>query len=291
MDTDDDMEMDSEEEEVEEMAYESDVNESLTYEITINEMEDIEGQTAPVGKIKNNNFAGDNLEGGFTEEDPNGGKDAHSDHVMETEDVAEGDTVTEEEEDCDETIEEKISSGVGMSVGKHRNQSGPNSIGSPEGPGAKVNEAEAKVSKMISESNEMKIRYNKLLKEAKGLMTEKVEFQKTLKKLRNQLIETAVFNSNLAAVTRLFTEHTTTKEEKQQILKRFDNGVTSTNESQKLYRTIKNELKSKKPLKESVESKIIVSANSGSKKPQLDESTVYVDREVERIKDLMSRVK
>jgi hypothetical protein len=87
----------------------------------------------------------------------------------------------------------------------------------------------------------------------------------------------------------LFTEHSTTKGEKQNIIKRFDEEVSNLKESKKLYKTIANALESRKPMNESVESKIIKEATTSVSK-QLNESTAYVDPSTKRIMDLINRV-
>jgi hypothetical protein len=84
-------------------------------------------------------------------------------------------------------------------------------------------------------------------------------------------------------------EHSTTKEEKQAILKRFDSEATTLKESKRLYKSIVNELSSRKPMNESIERKLNNEVSSGMSK-QLNESTAYIDKETQRIKDLMSRV-
>jgi hypothetical protein len=191
----------------------------------------------------------------------------------------------EEEEEEEETIDEKISVGIGMSVGSHRGQ-GPKSIGAPENPKSEsINEAAA-AKKLVSETAK---KYNSLLTEAKKLKVENDEFRTALKEFRGKLVETVVFNSNLTYVTRLFMEHATTKAEKQTIIKRFDEEVSNLKESKKLYRTIANELVSRKPIAESIENKIIKEATTSSSK-QLNESTAYVDPSTKRILDLIQRV-
>lgn len=132
-------------------------------------------------------------------------------------------------------------------------------------------------------------KYNALLTEAKDLKSKNEEYKQALKQFRTMLAETVVFNSNLTYVTKLFMEHSTTKEEKQNILKRFDNEVSTLKESKKLYKTIASELSSKKVVTESVEKKLNNELSSGISK-QLNESTAYVDKETQRIKDLMGRV-
>jgi hypothetical protein len=86
----------------------------------------------------------------------------------------------------------------------------------------------------------------------------------------------------------LFTEHSTTKAEKQSILKRFDD-ISNLKESKKLHKTIAVELENRKPISESVESKIIKEATTSISK-QLNESTAYVDPSTKRIMDLINRV-
>lgn len=194
-----------------------------------------------------------------------------------------GEEGEEEEQEEEETIEEKISVGVGMSVGSHRGQ-GPKSIGAPENPKS-VNESVI-AKKLVSETAK---KYNTLLTESKKLKAENEEFRKALKEFRTKLVETVVFNSNLTYVTRLFMEHATTKGEKQNIIKRFDEEVTNLKESKKLYKTIANELASRKPITEAIERKIMKEGTTGSSK-QLNESTAYVDPSTKRILDLIQRV-
>lgn len=242
----------------------------VMYEIALDEMENIDGIKAPLGNKNDDNWAGDNLEGGFDDDMPHA--KAEGDMVMsESEMVDEEDDKMEEGE---ETIEEKIAVGTGMSVGNSRNASGPGSIGAPENP---------------KSMNESAVKYNALLTEAKELKTKNEEYKQALKQFRTMLAETVVFNSNLTYVTKLFMEHSTTKEEKQAILKRFDSEATTLKESKRLYKSIVNELSSRKPMNESIEKKLNNEVSSGMSK-QLNESTAYIDKETQRIKDLMSRV-
>jgi hypothetical protein len=171
-----------------------------------------------------------------------------------------------------------------MSVGNNRNKTAAGSIGAQENPKS-VNES-AKAKALVSETTK---KYNSLLTEATKLKGENEEFRAALKEFRTKLVETVVFNSNLTYVTKLFMEHSTTKGEKQNIIKRFDEEVSNLKESKKLYRTIANELEVRKPINESVESKIIKEATTSTSK-QLNESTAYVDPSTKRIMDLINRV-
>lgn len=236
---------------------------------------DIEGQKAPLGKESVDNFAGDNLEGGFDEDGQNGSGDNHGDHIMEEEDcvdetVTEEDTVTEEEE---ETVDENLGSTRG-----YAGRQGAKKGGDDHHPSRK-------------DESISKAKYKKLVAEHTKLKKQNGEFKVALKKFRTMLGESVVFNTNLTNVTRLFTEHSTTRNEKEAIMARFDDEATTIKESKRLYKTIANELGSKKPISESVESKIIKEAStSKGSKANLNESTAYVDSSTQRIKDLINRV-
>jgi hypothetical protein len=185
----------------------------------------------------------------------------------------------DEENENEKPVQEKIKSGIGMSVGGHSNLPDIQT----KGPGVKESVSSKNV---ISEAE---IKYKKLLNESAQLKTENEEFRKALKKFRNMLVETVVFNSNLSYVTKLFMEHSTTKDEKKKIIQRFDEEVTNLKESKKLYKTIVNELSVRKPMTESVENKIMKEVTTSSSK-QLNEATAYVDPSTQRIKDLIARV-
>ena len=253
-----------------EFGAEEEVDEVM-YEIALDEMENIDGIKAPLGNKNDDNWAGDNLEGGF---DDDAVKYAHAEGDMV---MSESDTMEEEE-----TLEESIPVGSGQA---HR-LPGKANIGQPKGAGAD-NLKESKKSTMTI--NEVANKYNTLLTEAKDLRGKNEEYKEALKTFRTMLAETVVFNSNLTYVTKLFMEQTTTKDEKQAILKRFDEEVSTLKESKKLYKTIVNELSSRKPMNESIDRKLNKDVSSGVSK-QLNESTAYIDKETQRIKDLMSRV-
>ena len=256
------------EEEEEEETYDENVNE-VVYEIAIAEMEDIESVKAPVGNENDDNWAGDNLEGGFDDEGQNGTGDSHGEHIMEEE--------VNEEDVNEEAIEEKIQVGKGRNVTTKKTEI--------EGAGAKANKVKAP---NVTTEYVSKADYDKLLREAKSLKAKTVEMTATLKEQRTMLGKVVVFNTNLTNVTRLFTEHSTTKDEKRQIIERFDEEVSNIQESKKLFKSIEKELANKKPISESVEGKFSKEKSSSTSK--LNESTAYVDQGTKRIMDLISRV-
>lgn len=265
----------------------------VMYEIALDEMENIDGIKAPLGNENDDNWAGDNLEGGFDEKKAHA--KAEGDMVMSEGDLEEyaelqptdlpkgaSGVNSKEGEEEDDKLEESIPVG---SAQAHR-LPGKADIGQPKGAGAD-NLKESKKPTMTI--NEVANKYNTLLAEAKDLRGRNEEYKEALKQFRTMLAETVVFNSNLTYVTKLFMEQTTTKDEKQAILKRFDEEVSTLKESKRLYKTIVNELSSRKPMNESIDRKLNKDVSSGVSK-QLNESTAYIDKETQRIKDLMSRV-
>jgi hypothetical protein len=184
---------------------------------------------------------------------------------------------SEEMHDEEDMLEEKAIN----NLGDKKRMVGKANIGQPS-----IFKNESATKKALTESEN---KYNTLLTETKELKSKNDEYKHALKNFRTMLAETVVFNSNLTYVTKLFMEHSTTKEEKQNILKRFDDEVTTIKESKRLYKTIANELSSKTPIKESIEKSLVKEAASSTSK-QIHESTAYVDKETQRIMDLMRRV-
>jgi hypothetical protein len=232
----------------------------VMYEIALEEMENIDGIKAIDGGV-------DEFGAGFETDQAY----AHAEGEMV---MSEGEEIAEVEEAMEESEETMDESNV-RALNNGRNQSLKPSTFPDERRGGRVDEST--------------IKYNTLLTEAKELRGKNEEYKQALKQFRTMLAETVVFNSNLTYVTKLFMEHSTTKEEKQEILKRFDNEVSTLKESKRLYKSIASELTSRKPMNESVERKFNNEVSSGMSK-QLNESTAYIDKETQRIKDLMSRV-
>lgn len=214
----------------------------------------IEGQKASMGDF------GDNLDGGFTEEDPNGSNDGHAEHVMESED--------------EDLVDENKSR---AQADLHAQRVRPD--GKKEYHTAPIGRTNESVSKK---------QFNELLTIAKKLQNENREVKKALGAFRKMLAESVVYNTNLTYMVKIITEHSTSQAEKQEIMKRFDS-VKTLKESKSLYKTIVGEFSNKKPITESIVSKIDKKV-IGSSSSKLTESTAYVDDSTKRIKDLISRV-
>jgi hypothetical protein len=187
------------------------------------------------------------------------------------EEVAEGDEMKEEEEPIEEDKMQRH-----QKSGKQRYS------------GAKAGSDQLGESrKSRRPSNVRKESYEKLLKEYDELKSKNGEYKEALKVFKTKINEVALFNQNLAHVTKLFTEHSTTKKEKMAILGRFDE-IETIKESKTLYKNIAGELTEKAPITESVDKK--VNKTIDSSKSNLNESTAYVDPQINKIKDLMSRI-
>ena len=217
------------------------------------------------------------IEMGDDDEEEAEHEDSESEEEEEAEHEEGGSEFGEEEEEEEELDEAEFQAGKAKYVGGSRTNKKLEDD-------KFIHEA-TKAKQIVSETAK---KYNSLLTEAKKLKGENEEFRTALKEFRTKLVETVVFNSNLTYITRLFTEHSTTKAEKQSILKRFDD-ISNLKESKKLHKTIAVELENRKPISESVESKIIKEATTSISK-QLNESTAYVDPSTKRIMDLINRV-
>jgi hypothetical protein len=207
---------------------------------------------------------------------------------MESKEMEEGEEISETEE-MEEMEEVKESSR--RTLADRRNKSHK-----PSNHPARRNESRSRRKPTIKESKNdvRKGSYEKLLKEYKELKvqnaeykTKNGEYKEALKVFKTKINEVALFNQNLAHVTKLFTEHSTTKKEKMAILGRFDN-VETIKESKSLYKTIETELSDKTPINESVEKKVNKTVESS--KSNLNESTAYVDPQINKIKDLMNKI-
>lgn len=192
-------------------------------------------------------------------------------YMDESKDMEEGDEMKEEEEPIEEDKQKRH-----QKSGKQRYH------------GAKAGSDQLGESrKSRRPSNVRKESYEKLLKEYDELKSKNGEYKEALKVFKTKINEVALFNQNLAHVTKLFTEHSTTKKEKMTILGRFDE-IETIKESKSLYKTIAGELTEKSPITESVDKK--VNKTIDSSKSNLNESTAYVDPQINKIKDLMNRI-
>ncbi len=119
--------------------------------------------------------------------------------------------------------------------------------------------------------------------------TEK-EYKSAIKNLKGQLQEVALYTSNLTYVVKLVTENSTTKDEKLEILKRFDSAKTLT-ESREVYNSLESLFKTdKKTTNKTIEERVLDTPKaSGSS--NLNESTAYKNPQLERMLDIIGKIK
>jgi uncharacterized protein (DUF3084 family) len=136
----------------------------------------------------------------------------------------------------------------------------------------KVNELE-KVNKLVEQ-----------FKEAEN------EYKLAIKNLKGQLKEVALFTSNLTYAVKLMTENSTTKDEKLDIIKRFDSIKTLT-ESREVYNNLESLFKSsKKTVERTIEERVLETPKS-SGSTNLNESTAYKNPQLERMLDIIGKIK
>jgi len=242
-------------------------------EYYIKESEELEEKELCEGCSSSYDESEEEMEEGETIYEVELDEDMYEAYMDESKDMEEGEEISEEEVAEGDELEEDhtLARTKGYQrKGGHRNRS-----------------VKSESIKSRRPSNVRKESYEKLLKEYDELKSKNGEYKEALKVFKTKINEVALFNQNLAHVTKLFTEHSTTKKEKMTILGRFDE-IETIKESKSLYKTIAGELTEKSPITESVDKK--VNKTIDSSKSNLNESTAYVDPQINKIKDLMNRI-
>jgi hypothetical protein len=133
---------------------------------------------------------------------------------------------------------------------------------------------------LVNALNETK----KIKAEAIALKKENEDFKKVLGIFKNKLSEAAMVNYNLGHIVKIITENATTQAEKREIVERFQNEAKTIAQSKALCESISANLKSK--LNEKRKLDTILTAE-----PQkINETTIYQDDELNKIKDMYKRL-
>lgn len=133
---------------------------------------------------------------------------------------------------------------------------------------------------LVNALNETK----KIKAEAIALKKENEDFKKVLGIFKNKLSEAAMVNYNLGHIVKIITENATTQDEKREIVERFQNEAKTIAQSKALCESISANLKSK--LNEKRKLDTILTAE-----PQkINETTIYQDDELNKIKDMYKRL-
>jgi hypothetical protein len=130
----------------------------------------------------------------------------------------------------------------------------------------------------------------KTLKES-FLKNEK-QYKSAINLLKTELQEVSLFTTNLTHAVKLMTENTTTKDEKYKILSNLDKAKTL-NESIQIAATLEEQFKSKKSTSAAaiLESKVLDKPGMSSASSTINEATVYQNPQIERMKELINRIK
>ena len=116
------------------------------------------------------------------------------------------------------------------------------------------------------------------------------EYKAAIKNLKGQLQEVALFTSNLTYAVKLMTENSTTKDEKLDILKRFDSAKTLT-ESREVYNSLETLFTSSKTTVEKTIEERVLETPKASGAANLNESTAYKNPQLERMLDIIGKIK
>ena len=116
------------------------------------------------------------------------------------------------------------------------------------------------------------------------------EYKSAIKNLKGQLQEVALFTSNLTYAVKLITENSTTKDEKLDILKRFDSAKTLT-ESREVFNSLESLLKSNKQTATKTIEERVLETPKASGSTNLNESTAYKNPQLERMLDIIGKIK
>jgi len=128
---------------------------------------------------------------------------------------------------------------------------------------------------------------NALVEEFKNA---EVEYKSAIKNLKGQLQEVALFTSNLTYAVKLMTENSTTKDEKLDILKRFDSAKTLT-ESREVFNSLESLFKTSKNTVEKTIEERVLETPKASGASNLNESTAYKNPQLERMLDIIGKIK
>jgi hypothetical protein len=116
------------------------------------------------------------------------------------------------------------------------------------------------------------------------------DYKSAIKNLKGQLQEVALFTSNLTYAVKLMTENSTTKDEKLDILKRFDSAKTLS-ESREVYNSLETLFTSSKNTVEKTIEERVLETPKASGAANLNESTAYKNPQLERMLDIIGKIK
>lgn len=158
----------------------------------------------------------------------------------------------------------------------------------------KMNESTRFYRRKLSEVMLENKKYKSELRKVKGLVTEfkksEKDYKSAIGNLKSQLQEVALFTSNLTYAIKLMTENSTTKDEKLDILKKFDS-VKTLNESRQVYNNLETLFKSNNNKSNKTIEERVVPKPKASGATKINESTVYKNPQLDRMLDIIHKLK
>ena len=124
----------------------------------------------------------------------------------------------------------------------------------------------------------------------KEFKTKEVEYKSAIKNLKGNLQEVALFTSNLSYIVKLLSENTTTKDEKLDIIKRFDK-ANNLSESREIYNSLNSLLNESKKSADKVIEEQVLKTQKTSGASKINESTAYKNPQLERMLDMINKMK
>jgi hypothetical protein len=147
-----------------------------------------------------------------------------------------------------------------------------------------------KIQGLMAENKQNTKELREMASLVKEFKNKEVEYKSAIKNLKGNLQEVALFTSNLSYIVKLLSENTTTKDEKLDIIKRFDK-ANNLSESREIYNSLNSLLnESKKSAERTLEEHVFKNQKtSGSS--TINESTAYKNPQLERMLDMINKMK
>jgi hypothetical protein len=217
--------------------------------------------------------------------------------VMYEIEIAEGDEEEDEEsvkteakeEEDENTVEEDVFHTKNKAHMKHALTGGKTK---EEGLQEKLVQTRQKLQTLVAENKKIKGELEAFKNLKESFVSNEKEYKNAIKVLKTQLQEVSLFTTNLTYAVKLMTENTTTKEEKFQILSNLDKAKTL-DESMNIATTLEEQFKSKKSTSAAsiLENKVLDKPGFSSTSASINESTVYKNPQIERMKDIINKIK
>ena len=207
--------------------------------------------------------------------------------ISETDDTEEEGTVAETEEEEEGTMDE-VKTTSHIKALQHKVKPG----GPSEDIQEKLVNTRKKLQTLVVENKKIKTELEAFKSLKESFVSNEKEYKSAIKVLKNQLQEVSLFTTNLTYAVKLMTENTTTKDEKYQILSTLDKAKTL-NESQNIAATLEEQFKTKKSSSAAsiLESKVLDKPGMSSSSDSINESTVYRTPQIDRMRELIGKIK